>query len=49
MRIRLSRRLTLALVVLLGILVVPFVVGSMSPAAAAPGDLSGAGAPDGRG
>lgn len=46
MRIRLSRRLTLALVVLLGILVVPFAVGSMSPAAAAPCDLSGELAPE---
>ncbi|MGN9784752.1 type IV secretion system protein [Nonomuraea sp. ZG12] len=46
MRIRLSRRLTLALVVLLGILVVPLVVGSMSPAAAAPCDLSGELAPE---
>ncbi|GAA1736535.1 type IV secretion system protein [Nonomuraea bangladeshensis] len=42
MKIRLSRRLALALALVTGILVVPLVVGGLSaPAAAAPCDLSG--------
>ncbi|WP_433434371.1 type IV secretion system protein [Nonomuraea sp. CA-141351] len=42
MKIRLSRRLALALALITGILVVPIVVGGLSvPAAAAPCDLSG--------
>ncbi|MFB4291674.1 type IV secretion system protein [Nonomuraea sp. ATR24] len=46
MRIRLPRRWALALVVLLGVLVVPIVAGSLSPAAAGPCDLSGELAPE---
>src|SRR5690606_7097692 len=47
MRIRLPRRWALAVVtVLLGIVVVPTAIGAMSPAAAAPCDLSGELAPE---
>ncbi|MET7465315.1 type IV secretion system protein [Nonomuraea sp. NPDC005501] len=46
MKVRLPRRLALALALIAGILVVPLVVGGMSPAAAAPCDLSPALTPE---
>ncbi|SEK41702.1 type IV secretion system protein [Nonomuraea pusilla] len=46
MKIRLPRRLALALALVVGILVVPVAIGGLSPAAAAPCDLSGPLAPE---